>query len=262
MRDKPKALIMRGPGTNCDQETIWALQIAGADVESFHINLLRKNPDILQKFQLLAIPGGFTYGDDISAGAVLALEIRQFLGDELKKFIDDGKLVVGICNGFQVLIKSGFLPGNNLSRKTTLFFNDSAKFECRWIYLKKNSMNESPFLARLPEILPCPVAHAEGKFIVNDKETFNDLTQANQIAFTYVDADGNSGDYPINPNGSDGHIAGITDSTGRVLGMMPHPERNIFWNHHPNARRDNSSNMAAGSKLFEGAVEYIKEQLL
>jgi phosphoribosylformylglycinamidine synthase I len=261
MKNKPEALIMRGPGTNCDQETIWALELAGAKVTSFHINRLMENPSILNDFHLLAIPGGFTYGDDISAGAVLALEIRKFLGEELRRFISDGKLVVGICNGFQVLIKSGFLPGNDLSGKATLFFNDSAKFECRWIHLKKNESSQSPFLSRLPDVIPCPVAHAEGKFITQDSQTLDSIITNEQVAFTYVDRNGNKGKYPVNPNSSVADIAGITDKTGRVLGMMPHPERNIFTNHLPDFRRDSAVNAGAGLLFFESAVEYITDNL-
>jgi phosphoribosylformylglycinamidine synthase I len=258
MAFKVKALIMRGPGTNCNMEAQWAMELCGAEVESFHINRLIENPQILRNFHLLTLPGGFTYGDDISAGAVLALEIRKFLGEELRKFIDGGKLVIGICNGFQVLIKSGFLPGNSLNGKATLFFNDSAKFECRWINLKKNDKNKSPFLSRLPSIIPCPVAHAEGKFITSDKKTLKSVESQNQVAFTYVDKSGKEGDYPVNPNGSMGHIAGITDETGRVLGMMPHPERNIFPTHLPDLRRINPSGVSIGLKLFEGGIEYLK----
>lgn len=257
----PKALIMRGPGTNCDQEAKWALELAGARVDDCHINRMMKNPQILRDYQLLALPGGFTYGDDISAGAVLALEIRKFLGDELTAFIEAGKLVVGICNGFQVLIKSGFLPGNGLENKTTLFFNDSAKFECRWIHLKKNEKNKSPFLSLLPDIIPCPVAHAEGKFIVDDENTLQKIQSGNQVAFEYVDKSGNHGDYPVNPNGSVAHIAGITDITGRVLGMMPHPERNIFANQLPDIHRDNHKGSAVGLELFKGAIEYVSSNL-
>jgi phosphoribosylformylglycinamidine synthase len=262
MKSKPKVLILRGPGTNCDQETIWALELASAECFPFHINLVMKNPSVLRDYHLLALPGGFTYGDDISAGAVFATEIREFLGSELRDFIDSGKLVVGICNGFQILIKSGFLPSNGLENKTTLFFNDSAKFECRWIHLRKNHTNPSPFLSKLPDILPCPVAHAEGKFMVENEDVLKKIENSNQVAFTYVDSNGKTGDYPVNPNGSIGDIAGITDPTGRVLGLMPHPERNIFPRLHPNFRRpDFTQKAGAGLKFFEGAVDYIQRNL-
>ena len=257
----PQALILRGPGTNCDQETSWALELAGAGFTLRHINRLIENPSLIHDFQMIVLPGGFTYGDDISAGAVMALEIREKLGEDLKKFIKAGKLVAGICNGFQILIKSGFLPGNNFAQKTTLFSNDSAKYECRWIFLKKNPDNKSPFLSKLPDIFPCPVAHAEGKFIVSDKKILNSLYERNQVALQYVDADGKSGDYPVNPNGSIDSIAGITDSTGRIFGLMPHPERNIFKSQHPQFRRGNITGAGAGLRFFEGAVEYLKNNL-
>ena len=257
----PQALILRGPGTNCDQETSWALELAGSGFTSRHINRLIENPSLMHDFQMLVLPGGFTYGDDISAGAVMALEIREKLGSDLKTFIKAGKLVVGICNGFQILIKSGFLPGNDFAQKTTLFSNDSAKYECRWIYLKKNPKNNSPFLAKLPEIFHCPVAHAEGKFIVSNKKILDSLSKNNQVAFQYVDAEGNPGEYPVNPNGSIDGIAGITDPTGRVFGLMPHPERNIFKSQHPGFRRGNTPGDGAGLRFFEGAVEYIKKEL-
>lgn len=260
MTNSPKALILRGPGTNCDQETIWALELAGANCFSLHINFLMKNPSYLKDYHMLVLPGGFTYGDDISAGAVFAVEIREFLGSELKNFVDDGKLVVGICNGFQILMKSKFLPSDKLANKATLFFNDSAKFECRWVHLKKNPKNKSPFLSKVPDVFPCPVAHAEGKFMVSDRSVIDELNQNNQIAFTYVDENGEPGDYPINPNGSINDIAGITDPTGRVLGLMPHPERNIFRRQHPNFRRKQSG-AGDGLKFFQGAVEYVRREL-
>jgi len=260
MKSSPKALILRGPGTNCDQETTWALELAGAECYPVHINLLMRHPAYLKRYHLLALPGGFTYGDDVSAGAIFAVEIREFLGAELKAFIDAGKLVVGICNGFQILIKSGFLPSGDLKNKATLSFNDSAKFECRWIYLRKNQKNQSPFLRKLPEIFPCPVAHAEGKFMVSDDSVLDAMLEKNQIAFIYVDETGYAFKYPVNPNGSIHSIAGITDPTGRVLGLMPHPERNIFARQHPNFRRD-FPGAGAGLKFFEGAIEYIKREL-
>lgn len=230
---KPKALILRVGGTNCDNETKIALDSIGFRSVLVHINELVNKKIKLQNFNLLVIPGGFSFGDYISAGKIFAIEIFYKLRDELQKFLDNkNNFIVGICNGFQVLVKLGLLPDTNFSQQVTLTENDSGKFECRWVYLKVNKNNPS-ILSELPLIIELPVAHAEGKFYA-EKKILKKLFNKNQILFQYCDKYGNTNvGYPLNPNGSFESIAGITDSTGRVIGLMPHPERFTLKFQHP-----------------------------
>lgn len=257
---RPKALILRTAGTNCDQETAFAFSSAGAQAELLHVNKLIDNPDRLKDYQILALPGGFTYGDDIAAGRILANELRYKLSDELKRFISEDKLIIGICNGFQVLVKSGLLPDtDSFTQKATLAINDSAKFEDRWVYLK-TAASKCIWTRNLPEIIYLPVAHGEGKFITRDKEVMNKLRANNQIVFQYCNKQGQAALYPDNPNGSEDSIAGICDNTGRIFGLMPHPERHIFAWQHPQKIKTNQGDNSAGdgSVIFKNAVKYIE----
>ena len=265
--NKPKAIILRTAGTNCDYETRYALEKAGADVDLVHVNQLVKDKGLLSSYHIFVLPGGFTYGDDIAAGKVLANQLRHHLLDELTRFVDDGKLVIGICNGFQVLIKMGLLPGRNGTQPSsneyrqefTLTYNDSNKFEDRWVYLKSFS-DKSVFIDK-DCILYVPIAHAEGKFVAGDGGELENLGKSGQIIFKYVDKDGNIANYPWNPNGSLENIAGICDSTGRVLGMMPHPERYIEPTQHPRWTREGLKAEGDGIAIFRNAVNYVKEKM-
>ncbi len=267
LNNKPKAIILRTAGTNCDYETRYALEKAGADVDLVHVNQLVKDKELLSSYQIFVLPGGFTYGDDIAAGKVLANQLRHHLLDELTRFIEDGKLVIGICNGFQVLIKMGLLPGvngtqpslNEYRQEFTLTYNDSNKFEDRWVYLKSFS-NKSVFIDK-DCILYIPIAHAEGKFVAGNEGELEALGKSGQIIFKYVDKDGNISDYPWNPNGSLDNIAGVCDSTGRVLGMMPHPERFIDPIQHPRWTREGLKAEGDGIAIFRNAVNYVKEEM-
>ncbi len=254
-----KTLIIRTAGTNCDQETKFAFERAGSEVTLLHINRVNENPSVLDEHQILALPGGFSYGDDIASGKVLANELLQGLADQLKKFVDDGKLVIGICNGFQVLVKTGLLPGpfdRDTKQTVTLTFNDSNKFEDRWVYLRADS-DKSPFIKK-GEMIYLPVAHGEGKFLAKDDATLDAARDNGQVVFRYVDADGNDGcPYPVNPNGSVDDIAGICDTTGRVLGLMPHPERHILPTQHPRWTRDGLAGEGDGMQMFRNAVQYF-----
>jgi len=262
---KPKALILRTAGTNCDKETVFAFEASGADVESLHINILSANKKRLHDFQILVIPGGFSYGDDIAAGKILANELKYKLQDELKKFIQDRKLIIGICNGFQILVKAGILPGNKeFKQEVTLTLNDSAKFEDRWVYLKiqeLNSKNQKCIWTKdLPEIIRLPVAHGEGKFIAEDKSVLNRLSENNQIVFQYCDQQGELAGYPDNPNGSILNIAGICDETGRIFGLMPHPERHFAQSQDPaRLRLKDKVHLSDGALIFRNGVEYVKK---
>jgi phosphoribosylformylglycinamidine synthase len=267
LNNKPKAIILRTAGTNCDYETRYALEKAGADVDLVHVNQLVKDKGLLSSYHIFVLPGGFTYGDDIAAGKVLANQLRHHLLNELTRFVDDGKLVIGICNGFQVLIKMGLLPGingtqpsfNEYQQEFTLTHNDSNKFEDRWVYLKSFS-DKSVFIDK-DCILYVPIAHAEGKFVAGNEEELEALGKSGQIIFKYVDKDGNIANYPWNPNGSLDNIAGICDSSGRVIGMMPHPERYIEPTQHPRWTREGLKAEGDGLAIFRNAVNYVKEKM-
>jgi len=253
---KAKVLILRTAGTNCDMETKAAFELAGADATLVHINELISKKRSLADFDILAVPGGFSYGDDIASGRILANELKYKLGDMIRRFDEAKKPIIGICNGFQVLVKMGILPGAKGYKQTvTLTFNDSDRFECRWIYLNPNSHNDSFWLEGLPKIIQLPIAHGEGKFVVKDGWVKND----NLIAVRYCDPSGNMADYPYNPNGSFDHIAGITNKAGNVFGLMPHPERFITKLQNPSSSpgmTDENGN-GWGLKIFKNAVEYV-----
>jgi phosphoribosylformylglycinamidine synthase I len=256
-----KTLVLRTAGSNCDYETVHAFKHVGSEVSLIHINQIVAGKTRLSDFQILVIPGGFTYGDDISAGKILANELKYKLTNQIKNFIANGKLIIGICNGFQVLVKAGLLPEVNLSngkQLVTLTNNDSGKFEDRWIYLKPVS-KKCVFTRGIEQLVYFPVAHAEGKFIPKDKSVLINLCQNDQIVFQYADPNGKLDGYPWNPNGSIENIAGICDATGRIFGLMPHPERHFHPTHHPRWTREGLKAEADGVVIFRNAVEYIQE---
>jgi phosphoribosylformylglycinamidine synthase len=261
---KPKALIIRTAGTNCDYETAHAFELAGAKPRRVHVNRLINGEVKLSQFDIMAFPGGFSYGDDIASGKILANEIKYKFGDNIRKFALSGKPIIGICNGFQVLVKMGLLPDEEkMHQSATLTYNDSDKFECRWVYLKANQKlkvkNQNFWLKNLPEIIELPVAHAEGKFVVEDKKVLSEIKKNEQIVFQYVDAKGRTAGYPSNPNGSLENIAGICSAKGNIFGLMPHPERCIYkWHHFQRSPQKSSSEYAWGLQIFKNAVDYIK----
>ena len=261
---KPKVLILRTAGTNCDAETDAAFQLAGAETALIHIQNLISGKVNLNGYQILAIPGGFSYGDDISAGILLAVEMKHKLTDALNNFVADGKLIIGICNGFQVLVRTGLLPGMNPSgsgtpkmmQQTTLAMNTSAKFECRWVDLEAE---ESPcvFTKGMKARIYLPVAHAEGRFTA-PPDVLAELESNKQVVLRYAKSE-----YPHNPNGSDVDIAGICDPTGRIFGLMPHPERFLMkWNHPRWTRLSETertrSEEGDGLAVFKNAINYVK----
>jgi len=254
-------LILRTAGTNCDQETDFAFRLAGARTTLLHVNALRADPGCLGGIHVLAIPGGFSYGDDLGAGKVLANELLASLRAPLERFLDEGKLMIGICNGFQVLVKTGLLPGlHRWKQQATLTFNDSHRFEDRWTYLE--APKSVCVLAQSGERLYLPVAHAEGKLVLESESVLDQMRRNGQIVYRYTDAAGRSVGYPWNPNGSVDNIAGICDPTGRILGMMPHPERHCLPLHDPRWPRDGLKQEGEGLRVFRRAVRFVEENLL
>ncbi|MDA7857923.1 phosphoribosylformylglycinamidine synthase subunit PurQ [bacterium] len=261
---KIKVIVLRTAGTNNDYETAHAFKTVGARVNLVHINELFKGEEKLTNFDILAIPGGFSYGDDIAAGKIFANELKYKLYSQIKDFTEKGKLAIGICNGFQVLIKAGLLPGINgidKAQSTTLTFNDSGKFECRWVHLKRVNSGKCFFTRDLPDKIYLPVAHAEGKFMTKDNGILKTLEENGQIVFKYVDEEGKEAGYPFNPNGSVGDVAAICNSQGNILGMMPHPERFIVPYNHPHwTRREGTSPSPTedgdGLAIFKNAIKY------
>jgi phosphoribosylformylglycinamidine synthase len=298
----PKVLILRSPGSNCDGELHFAFEKAGAIVERVHVQRLREHPSLLKHFQILAIPGGFSYGDDVAAGKILAVQLAHFLSDALRQFRDSENLVLGVCNGFQVLLKAGLLipPDEDDGPLATLALNSSGRFGDRWIHLKTTS-DKCPFLKDIDNML-VPVAHGEGRFVCRKDWILKGLEQAGQVVLKYCGlpiadcgleskepvAAGNANQpaahfatrtnsavlsvqseirnpqsaieilpFPINPNGSQADVAGLCDPTGRVLGLMPHPERHVLPTQHPQWTRRGLAEEGDGLKLFKNAVQFF-----
>lgn len=235
---QPNVLILRAAGVNCDGETAHAFERAGATAEAVHINRLMERPALLEQFQLMAIPGGFSYGDDIAAGRILSHQLNHHLGDALARFVERGKPIIGICNGFQVLIRTRLLPGwtGDGGQPCTLTANATARFVDRWVHLRKRSPRcVWTALLHRDDLLELPIAHGEGRFLPADEQVRQRLWQSGHVALTYAHAAGPDANAqePANPNGSTDDIAGICDSSGLVLGLMPHPERHIDAQQHP-----------------------------
>ena len=264
--NKPRVCVLRTAGTNCDKETAFAFSSAGAESDLVHVNALASKHKFLDDYQVLALPGGFSYGDDIASGKVFANELKCKLADSLNKFVSDGKLIIGICNGFQILVKSGILPGNSdFRQEVTLSLNDSAKFEDRLVYLSVpdsgRRQTKCVWTKDLPEVIHLPVAHGEGKFIPWDQATLERLKENDQIVFQYCDDKGKTSGYPDNPNGSVDNIAGICDATGRILGLMPHPERHLDFYQSPNWTGLKKREEGDGLQVFKNGVDYVKKYL-
>ncbi len=256
-----RALVLRAAGVNCDMETRHALELAGAKADRIHVNRLIENKSLLDQYHIIVFPGGFSYGDDVAAGRILANQMVHHLAEPIRRFIEDGKLVLGICNGFQVLVKMGILPGIGALKQeeVTITYNDSGKFEDRWVHLLPQT-DRCVFIEPERQIY-LPVAHGEGKVVTADEATLERLKSEGYIAYKYVGPEGEEGPYPINPNGSVEAIAGLTDSTGRVMGLMPHPERFVRRTQHPQWTRLGEDLDPDGIKIFRNAVRYVQENL-
>ena len=261
----PRALVLRAPGINCDQETAQACRLAGFDTTLLHINYLLKDPNKLLDFHFLVIPGGFSYGDDLGAGTLLAKNLTIHLGQQLRQFVDEGRPVLGICNGFQVLVRAGLLPGE-LSREkqnASLTENASAQFECRWVTVIADPESSCLFTKGISQAIQLPVAHGEGQFVLTDPDQLASLQAQGLIALTYRNRSGREDQpvsYPANPNGSIGNVAGVCNAQGNVMGLMPHPERYVKALQHP-GRLGLEDGSGYGLGIFQNACNYIKERL-
>jgi phosphoribosylformylglycinamidine synthase I len=264
VRERPRVLILRAAGINCDEETAAACQLAGGRAERVHVNRLAEGSVRLDDFVALVIPGGFSYGDHLGAGKLLAVDLLHRFGEALQSFVADGRPVLGICNGFQVLVKAGILPGASDgqqrpgSQTVTLTDNASGHYECRWTWLIANPASPSIFTQGVLEPFELPVGHGEGRFVAPE-ETLADLQAHNQIALQYVDEQAiPTMDYPYNPNGSVLAIAGLCNRAGNVLGLMPHPDRAYLpqlhpdWLHNRRQRREGD-----GLQLFRNMIAYV-----
>lgn len=267
---KPRVTILLASGTNRDRDAAVAIELAGGEPELVHVNQLVAGERCLADYQMLLLPGGFSYGDDLGAGRILATELLYALGgraiaseltgrvgDDFYRFADSGKPVIGICNGFQALVKSGYLPGPPPGQAATLTTNASNRFECRWVYLQPNPASPCVFTAGLSELIYCPVAHGEGRFVPRDDAALQALQQRQGVALTYVDESGNAAAYPLNPNGSTAGIAGVCNERGNVFGLMPHPEDHVQPRQHPQWSRGLAGN--SGLPLFANGVRYAAQ---
>jgi phosphoribosylformylglycinamidine synthase len=271
--NKVRALVLTGYGLNCDHETAYALELAGATTGRVHINALIDGSVNLIDFQIMIFGGGFGWGDDHGAGVIQAVRMKTNLGDKILEFIHDGNLVIGICNGFQTLVNLGLLPGfdhDYTRRSVALTFNDCGNFRNDWVTLKVAPESPCIFTRGLGR-LELPVRHGEGKFYA-DQTTINRLIDGNQVAVRYAMPDGRPAGrkFPFNPNGSVYDIAGICDPSGRIFGLMPHPEAFNHWTNHPDWTRSKEkrkrkhgkadSGPTVGIRLFQNAVEYIRSR--
>jgi phosphoribosylformylglycinamidine synthase len=264
---KPRVLILRAPGSNCDLETEHAFTLAGGAAERWHVNRVLEEANRLSQFQVLCIPGGFSYGDDVAAGRILGNQIQHHLSDALAAFHEADKLILGICNGFQVLLKTNLLAAGDAQGPTaTLALNDSGHFEARWVRLAVEP-GKCVFLEGIREI-ELPVAHGEGKFVTRDEQIFRDFAAQGRLVIRYTSPDASRSEaatdattsripYPANPNGAMGDVAGICDESGRVFGLMPHPERFVDWTQHPRWTREPSRAAGDGLRVFQNAVRYF-----
>ena len=245
---KTRVIILRGTGTNCDIETMSAFRHVGAQAELVHINELIAGKKRVADYGIMAFPGGFSYGDDISAGRIFAVKMARLAGD-FGGFIKSGRPVIGICNGFQILVRTGFLPENRGGAQlSTLYVNDCGRFLAKWVKLRVNKRSPCIFTKGLPDEIELPIAHGEGKFIMRDRKELERLLKTDLHALTYAD----------NPNGSMCDIAGICNGSGTCFGLMPHPERNFFSWQHPDRPAGAKKAVAVGYEFFRNAVEYAR----
>jgi phosphoribosylformylglycinamidine synthase subunit PurQ / glutaminase len=254
----PRVVVLRAPGTNCDLETAYAFEQAGASATPLHADRLLARPAQLADAHALVFPGGFSHGDDLGAGTILGARVRARLVDAVRRLVDRGGVVLGVCNGFQILAKTGLVPGfdGGVERAVTLAANESNRYEDRWVTLEVTS-DRCAFL-RPGERYEVPVAHGEGRVVALDERVRRRLRDDGQVALRYVAPGGERpAPYPFNPNGSPDDVAGLTDPTGRILGLMPHPERHQFPWQSPRFHREGPRE-PDGLRMFRHAVESLR----
>ncbi len=266
-----RVCVIRIEGTNCEDEMAYAFEDVGARAEKVHLKQLIKQAPAglcrdLEDYDVLAVPGGFSAGDYVRAGAIFGARIKAGLGSEIKRFVESGKPVLGVCNGFQILVEMGLLPAfegtMSESPSAALYNNDSGRFECRPTVLRNDSRGKCVFASSIPssKLLAIPSAHAEGKLLSADPDFVNRLEDNDQIVFRYVCPDGSDAEYPWNPNGSQSDIAGICNPAGNVLGMMPHPERAMTRYTHADWTRNFPSEEGDGRIIFESVMNYLSKK--
>ncbi len=272
-----RVCVLTTDGTNCDRETVRAFQLAGANVDTVHVNSLMKRYDpvtrrsvSLDDYHILALPGGFSHGDYAGAGKIAAVDLNHYLGYETDRFVQSGKLIFGVCNGFQLEAKAALLPNSDGLRKQTVSLtnNASGRFECRWVKLSKpsESLDRCVWTKGIDRI-ELPIAHGEGRFVYNDEAVVEQLFSNGQVVFQYVDSDGKpSMDLAHNPSGSMRSVAAICDPTGRIFGLMPHPERYTNPHVHPQSQLQRVMSKlpseGLGLQIFRNGVEYALENLV
>lgn len=269
-----RSLVITGFGINCEIEMAAAYSFAGAETKIVHLNQIFNEKVSIHDYDIINFPGGFSYGDDLGSGKVLSNKIKfkkmksgTFFFDEIMRFLNDGKYIFGVCNGFQLLVKTGLLPNinGNFEQEVTLTFNDSGHFENRWCHCVRADKNVTPFLIDIDRI-DLPIRHGEGKLIVRNEEIGSLIIENSLNCLSYCDNNGNPTDeYPLNPNGSQFACAGLTNKTGQIFGMMPHPEAFIAIYNHPNWPRfitdsNTTDEMGAGLTLFKNIVTYIQKR--
>ena len=257
---KVKVIVLTGYGINAEKELAWAFELAGGDTSIIHLEEIIDNKKILDDYQILAFPGGFSFGDHIASGRVFANKVKNNLLEELKNFISRDKLIIGICNGFQIITKLGILPDfeNNQEQVVSLIENNSGHFEDRWVWIKVES-NNSPWLDGIDRLY-LPIRHGEGKFVAKDSTVLDRIIKGGHAALKYFNPDSpDAPGYPFNPNGSVADIAGILNKNGNVFGLMPHPEAYIFKENHPRWTEfsDEINNQLIGLKIFENGISYF-----
>ncbi|MDE1975946.1 MAG: phosphoribosylformylglycinamidine synthase I [Elusimicrobia bacterium] len=253
----PRILVLRAPGVNCDVETEAALKFVGGAPEPATMAEVRAGRVRVLDYAMVVFPGGFSYGDDLGAGKILAVQIRSYLKD-LRHLVRQKRPVLGVCNGFQALVKAGLLPFGSGEASAGFAANDSGRFEARWVHLRLNTQSSSLFFRGLPEMIELPVAHGEGKLVLRSPRLLEDLKKNHSIAMQYVSDDGKLAGYPANPNGSVFNIAALSNPEGNCLGLMPHPERFTAIYHHPNWTRQTFFKHCVGLEIFRNAVEYCR----
>ena len=273
---KTKAIVITGNGTNCETEAAHACSLGGFDeVRIAHISELLAGDARLEEFHFLNLTGGFLDGDDLGSAKAQANrlkfakvdELEEHLIDQLLRFIKDGKPILGVCNGFQLMVKMGLLPafdGNYLRQEATLTFNDCGRFQDRWVYLKTNPDSPSIFTRGIEKGVYFPIRHGEGKFVASSPTVLKMLEERNLAVLKYSVPDYSSStmEFPLNPNGSENAIAGICDETGRLMGLMPHPEAFTHFTNHPRWTREDLAEDGEGLILFKNAAEYVRTNLL